>query len=532
MMMPTVMDDGVLVTEMPEKGVAYVAGGAIGKGREMSLQEAELYKENHIRSRFGLEQQGEMPLKRQSTVRICRRCRLSSRLRCSACRMTYCSRSCQRKDWKRHVFICAVRNRPNDFDRLGIILSRRSCMSRGEEARSKLLLDLFSDDHLCRAFGFVNCFDYQQIGSLLCIYGVIAQTPRFAINEAIRGGGDIGAFVEVWARVYQACNKDAPSDCHCIPWFLDRRATGFDIPNWDGQYLYQVLGLQDAHRAFSLRPAAEDSTPLSPAETAVLSLYWRLFRPFNSIPDVYSAEWATFGFCYCQNIDQRKSLAQAYLELAKNGASLGDVTHAWLTSSLSQLMKARGIDVSYLETNGINFRRPHVDEFGIYRLISEVCHALSGRYCNCFKPKDHCHPKHETSLSVESDGDYGFHGTNAWERWQLLNFYNHIFQHPIFDARKMQQARRDTDHDALDRYLESLIPNFRQKIWNMYLGDGMFPKLRARVQFPKGRPHCYCVVHDTMAPEGLDWRTPWRIQNSLTGRALERGEENAIGDSG
>lgn len=112
--------------------------------------------------------------------------------------------------------------------------------------------------------------------------------------------------------------------------------------------------------------------------------------------------------------------------------------------------------------------------------------------------------KFETHLSRESDGDYGFHGTNTWERWQLFNFYKHVFGHQDFDARKMQEAKRHPDKDKLDQYLDSLVPDFQKKIVNMVLGDIMFPKLKAGVKFPNGRPPCWCVMHNTVAPEGLD----------------------------
>jgi hypothetical protein len=144
--------------------------------------------------------------------------------------------------------------------------------------------------------------------------------------------------------------------------------------------------------------------------------------------------------------------------------------------------------------------------------MAEVSHTLSGRFCNCFRPQGPCHPKHETHLSRESDCEYGFHGTNAWERWQLLNFYNHVFQHPRFDARQMQQAKRDL---ALERYLDALVPNFRRKMGHMYLADAMFPKFRGNLGFSDGRPLCYCIVHDAAASEGLDWRLPWRIQHPV-----------------
>jgi hypothetical protein len=274
--------------------------------------------------------------------------------------------------------------------------------------------------------------------------------------------------------------------------------------------------MPDVERIFSLSPAAEGPMQLSPAERSVLYLYMRLFRDFNNIPDVYSSEWINFGFCFCKDKGQRNSLANMYIELAQSGTSLGEIAQAWETASLSRLLKSKGINIAFFEANGIGFQRPDADVFGAYRLVAEVAHAVSGRFCDCFRPKGYCHPQHETHLNLESDGDYGFHGTNAWERWQLLNFYNHVFRHPSFDACRMQQAKRGLGEETLEEYLDSLVPNFRVKIWNKYLADVMFPKLSARVEFPNGRPRCYCVVHDVLTSEGLDWRIPRRIWSSLT----------------
>ncbi|AEO64587.1 uncharacterized protein THITE_2110883 [Thermothielavioides terrestris NRRL 8126] len=150
---------------------------------------------------------------------------------------------------------------------------------------------------------------------------------------------------------------------------------------------------------------------------------------------------------------------------------------------------------------------------GIYRLIAEVSHALSGCFCACFQQQRHdsaeqrmyCRgDKFETHLSQESAGDYGFHGASPWERWQLLNFYRHVFRQPRFDAREMLAARRDAaDPGALEDYLDCLLPGFRRQMANFVLADAMFPRLRVRVRFPDGRPYCSCVVHETYRPPGL-----------------------------
>lgn len=55
MMMPFVMDDGILVTESETPGYVLVVGGPPKKLKEMTFEQAEISKENHIRSKFGLE---------------------------------------------------------------------------------------------------------------------------------------------------------------------------------------------------------------------------------------------------------------------------------------------------------------------------------------------------------------------------------------------------------------------------------------------------------------------------------------------
>jgi hypothetical protein len=109
-------------------------------------------------------------------------------------------------------------------------------------------------------------------------------------------------------------------------------------------------------------------------------------------------------------------------------------------------MKTRGLDFSFFEANGILFHRRA-------RRLSPRCggQPRALRSVLLLLAKSNCHPKFETHLSREGDGDYGLHGTNTWERWQLLNFYKYVFDRPGFNAQKMQEAKRDPDLDSLDK---------------------------------------------------------------------------------
>ncbi|KAF7182837.1 hypothetical protein CNMCM7691_002581 [Aspergillus felis] len=505
LMIPTVMGDRFLITKTPsEPGKVHVVGGGNARHRErvstMTVGEAEVLEANYTRSKFGLEPLGkEMCAPTRDDDRPgCRQCGRASGLRCSACRIKYCSKACQAKDWNKHVFVCCVKNRPNDVDNLKIIVRRWLCTQaqQDEEGLSKLLLDIYADDHLCNTFGFNYCLTQREISNLICIYNALGRSFQPAFIQSLINVQLLGQFLEDWV-----VKRGANEDCDYTPWFMRRRSEGFDIPSKGVSYGYQLVARQIVDDLFTLGDG--ELAILSDAENRILGLYLILFRAFNNLPCPLSAEWIRFGFCFCSNRKQKESLSKAYISLADSGATLTEIAHAWEEKSLLQLMENRGIDVSHIRDWGISMYSPPIAQFGIYRLVTEVTHALSGFYCWCLRPSCELHSKHEHILHKESEGDYGFTGTNAWERWQLLNFYNYVFSRPGFEPRQMQKARHDHDPQALERYLNILVPDFRRRIFNIYLADGMFPRLGTRISFPNGLPECDSSIHSVCLPDGL-----------------------------
>jgi hypothetical protein len=198
----------------------------------MTCQEAETYKENHIRGKFGLEKTDQMPPKQLRVGKsTCRRCGSPSNIRCSACRTKYCSRSCQKRDWRRHLFTGTINNRPNDVDYLKIIKTRWSHSTKKELKQEQILLDLYSDDDLCKTFGFNNCFNNGEVANLLCFYGHM--TSKLSTNDVQVevDHGNLDDYMEVYAGLTAHDRRDDYRDGPCFGWFLGRRSTGFDIPN-------------------------------------------------------------------------------------------------------------------------------------------------------------------------------------------------------------------------------------------------------------------------------------------------------------
>jgi hypothetical protein len=529
MMMPMVFNDGLLTVDLYEKpGFVSVIGGSLTKPKEMSYEEAEIYKENHIRVKFGLERSDEMPPKQSRSRKSCRRCHKPSRLRCTLCRSSYCSSSCQKKHWSKHVFVCRQGKRPSEIDYLKIFVRKWNHAIGDEWRQAQTLTELFSDDELCKTLGFNNCLERDDVVKLLCFYShVISKMGTNGLQVGV--DEELGNYLEVIAQLIQLERKETYHDCSCFAWFLRQRSfIDFTIPNWTGDFAYQTAALKRLEHIFLVEELYDDEHPPSITKRDVASLYLILLRDFNNIPDPLSSMWLKFGFCFCTNRVQSMDLAKLYIRLPESGASLEEIARAYDEKSLPTLMKQKGLDISRFQLSGIDFHPPDLEELGIYRLISEVNHTLSGHFCLCHVAKGDCHPKFETYLSHESDGDYGFHGTNTWERWQLFNFYKYVFSRSGFNAREMQDAKRDPDKNKLDQYLDSLVPNFKRNIANWVLGDAMFPKLNACVSFPNGRPHCWCVMHNTVLPEGLDSFTLEYIAQFRT--SMQGIEEDELGD--
>ena len=181
--------------------------------------------------------------------------------------------------------------------------------------------------------------------------------------------------------------------------------------------------------------AYESDFPLDASQSDVFKLYMTIQPAVWLGADFCSSTWINFGFCYCKSFSQSATLAKRYLALAFSAATFDDIVSAYETGDLAGLMRRHGIDVAELESQGIRLHRPPPCEYSIYRLMMGVEHALSGWFCRRFRVREgrSCHGDFETQVNRETDANFGFHLTGSWKRWQLLNFYKHLFRLPAFD---------------------------------------------------------------------------------------------------
>ncbi|KAE8310655.1 hypothetical protein BDV41DRAFT_566419 [Aspergillus transmontanensis] len=272
---------------------------------------------------------------------------------------------------------------------------------------------------------------------------------------------------------------------------------------------------QQGESIYSERPSIfrfKDGCRLNTAQAEVFKLFVTIWGSIYQIPDNNSSVWINFGFCYCTSFQQRQELSLKYQLLAASNATFDDIVSAYETSSMAELMIKHEIDMSDLFQNGVRLQRPSGMVYSVFRLMIGVSHALSGRFCNFFRMQS-CHGDFETHFDSECDLSYGFHLTNSWERWQLLNFYRHLFNLPEFDPRAMAAAKESPDYGALERYIDTLVPDMRRRIFDIDRAESfLFPNLDARIsETIRGAEEssdipCHCRVHDVLGPPGLCYR--------------------------
>ncbi|KAB8212137.1 hypothetical protein BDV34DRAFT_208601 [Aspergillus parasiticus] len=227
---------------------------------------------------------------------------------------------------------------------------------------------------------------------------------------------------------------------------------------------------QQGESIYSERPSIfrfKDGCRLNTAQAEVFKLFVTIWGSICQIPDTNSSTWINFGFCFCISFQQRQELSLKYLLLAASNAMFDDIVSAYETSTMAELMTKHGIDLLDLSQRGVRLQRPSGMLYSVFRLMIGVSHALSGRFCSCFRmqPDRPCHGYFETYFDSECDVAYGFYLTNSWERWQLLNFYRHLFNLPEFDPRAMAAAKESPERGALERYINTLVPDMKRKIF-------------------------------------------------------------------
>lgn len=507
----------VMFAPMPqEPGYAtLLAPGMPSISGTLPIEDAEMHKINHDRRVCSLEPMGTMPETHYTKGKACRYCQQAAEMRCADCWAFYCSKTCQRRHWSTHLFGCRVPKRPNlvDYLRYSVEKVNKAIGSGDENAISQSISELFADDDICRAFGFSNCSGITETMLLAQLYATVIsslRTPMRALRLALEAR-DLKNFLRFFCE--EKMSKSSENQQHrCIMWFLEH-SKGDDPCIFDQKNTrcnIWVNAIAQSLELLGLEERLRNGEKLDFAQTQVFHLFINIQPFIGWFPDIYSSVWKNFGFCYCKTYQQKRDLAKAYMALAYSEASFDDMVTAYKTWTMEDLMKKQGISPPF------SLKRPSVSEDAVFRLMTGVEHALSGRHCTCFQMSKGrlCHSGFETHLDIQSDVCYGFHLSSSWERWRLLNFYKMLFQLPGFNPREMAKAKECGQKGDLEGYLNSLVPNMRRYILEIERAQSIiFPQLNGHISMnkvdgeegPAPQFYCACKMHDMAGPPGLQW---------------------------
>jgi hypothetical protein len=452
----------------------------------MSIDEADIFKDTFERKKL-LPKLKIMKIRRHCHWEACK---VAPTLRCKSCRAPYCSRSCQRLDWHKHVFVCTVHGRSNLADSL-VYLIRESLYLQDTAVSRKQLLD---DVDLSEAFGFNACATIADSDNLFCLYRHLILKRKVSglkFQEWIGSG-------KVRSRINHQIFLQKDDRCRCHNWFTTSsdvfRDRSSDIPAYIEYGFVRTLNF--IRENDENQDDGVDDKPPSSSERRVFRLYSLLLKDFDNIPDINHFQWLDFGFCFCWNDEWSSKMAGAYFELAKC-SSIAEIARFWEENgyNLDGIFFTKCIDISQFQKAGISFGRPSYADLGIYRLMVEVQHFQRGTFCAC-SVFNGCRCKRfpEPRLSIETVGDYGFDMLSPWERWQMIQLYAELFKTRGFDVREMLAARRNDDPVALQRYVERMVDV--RKYQNKYKAGALFPDLRGKIiRETSVFPQCYCICY-------------------------------------
>lgn len=194
----------------------------------------------------------------------------------------------------------------------------------------------------------------RELVDLACIYySMFAKVVRcVSVLQEHLDNGSLHNIMKHFCLSERRIAQDNKNDeCPCVTWFLNQVSPeSFIVPNrYRATYDIWETAMESVIESLNLTHWIDDNYKLDEPKVDVFCLYLAIQPNIWLIPDVYSASWLKFGFCYCKSFSQRAELARHYLRLASSSATFDEIVSAYETSSLAGLTRSQGIDISGLE---------------------------------------------------------------------------------------------------------------------------------------------------------------------------------------
>ncbi|KAG1746939.1 hypothetical protein EDB19DRAFT_1688539 [Suillus lakei] len=268
-------------------------------------------------------------------VRKCNACRESSNLkRCSGChKVWYCSVSCQKSHWVRHIFTCKPRRPITTADHLALAVRN----------------NLFPQDpQTCEDYGFERAFTPENRSKLLGLYIGLMDLGRMEIPaKTINDWRVRGVLVEEIKAAYHKLPADNRGGY--FPWFLQN------------QHILSPSAAADSHsndkgdamvvRAWRFTGGAETDSPkeiraritdMPRDKQSCHLLYTMLLSKWHPAP--FDDLWIPFGFCSCTCEEEEMYLGGRYQVLITK-CTFDEFCDAFRSARILNLFRKNGIDV-------------------------------------------------------------------------------------------------------------------------------------------------------------------------------------------
>ncbi|KAG1852431.1 hypothetical protein DFJ58DRAFT_411380 [Suillus subalutaceus] len=273
-------------------------------------------------------------------VRECNACRESSNLkRCSGChKVWYCSVTCQKSHWVRHIFACKPRRPITTADHLALAVRNN---------------DLPQDPQTCEDYGFDRAFTVENRCNLLGLYIGLMDPNRIGITpKTIDDWRVRGVLVEEIKAAYYKIPTESRGGY--FPWFLQNQHTL--NPSAAGDSQLNDEGDAMVLRAWRFTGGAETDSPADikarlismPHDRQTCHVFYALLLS-RLFPAPIDNLWIPFGFCSCACEEEEMYLSTRYQALIAK-CTFDEFCDAFSSARILDLFRKNGIvvDVRYL----------------------------------------------------------------------------------------------------------------------------------------------------------------------------------------
>ncbi|KAF8165717.1 hypothetical protein B0H34DRAFT_743495 [Crassisporium funariophilum] len=277
--------------------------------------------------------------------------------RCAGCRVPwYCSRTCQKASWTRHVFDCNVKRAITTADRLAL-----ACLQDTFPTHEETLID----------YGFKRALTRDNQSKILGLFiGMLNYGEFTGIDikaSMVHRWRTTGKLVEEIKAYFTKLPVNSRGGYYA--WFLKNQWVFDQKQVTESEELARAMKMKAAWGYSERSPSskiweiAKTVSKWTPPEQDCFEMCGTLLCDFQPIPA--DRLWITFGLCTCRDDTEAMFLGNLYRTLLQY-CTWEEFCTAYTSSSLTDLFKSKGL--ADHKDNGYT----HYDRFNRFKMLDSV----------------------------------------------------------------------------------------------------------------------------------------------------------------